>query len=368
MTSLSVRGDPQGWVDLGAAISTVAATLESELAGADSNCAQPLARSWYGPAAASFSASWASRRSRYEQLIGHLHSAGRAIGGYGQRLWELQQQAWSVESRAIEAGLRVAPLGDGFLLPVEAHLLPAPARMLIEHALADAAQGVERLFADVAAAAEDLLFTLGPVVTLLEDFCLAGVAAAYLPELVRELENQVKPDAVLGHLLDLGHEAEKHLAKEERAYASTLGHDLRSGLTHEVRSTAAPLLRDAGRGAKLAGRFARYGEGVTTVYAWGVTGYQVISDARREGLTASLEQNAGDIAETAVGPLATGAAVAGIVLLAPAAPVAVVAVGGVAIGAVVAVGVGAGVQAIVDHRHGIIHAADGALHDLEHLF
>jgi hypothetical protein len=49
-------------------------------------------------------------------------------------------------------------------------------------------------------------------------------------------------------------------------------------------------------------------------------------------------------------------------------PDAIVVIGGVAIGAAVAAGVGAAVQTIVDHRQGIIHAADGAVHDVEHLF
>lgn len=361
MAGLSVRGDPQGWMDLGSAISTAAATLESELSGADVNGAQSLARSWYGPTAASFSASWASRRSRYEQLIGHLHSGGRAIAGYGQRLWELQQQAWSVESRAIEAGLRVTPLGDGFLPPPEAGLLPAPARMLIEHALADAAQGVERLFADVATAAEELLFTLGPVVTLLEDFCQLGLGALsqYGDKFIQELENH--PWEVL-HAAAEGAERATEVAVENAVtYASQLGYYLSKGTASE-RSAVAGFLRAAGHDAAHAGvthDLVEVGEKAALVIMIATVGGEVVwgATAEHEGWLGSVERHAGDIASVAAG-----------LIVAAALPEGLVGLGAAAVIGVTAVGVGALVQTAVDHRHAIIHAADGAVHDLEHLF
>jgi hypothetical protein len=365
MAGLSVRGDPQGWVDLGSAISTAAAILDSELSGADVNGAQVLARSWYGPSAAAFSANWAARRSRYEQLIGHLHSVGRSVSGYGQRLWELQEQAWAVESRAIEAGLRLTPLGDGFLLPPEANLLPGPARMLIEHALADAAQGVERLFADVVAAAEDLTFTLGPVITLLEDFCVVGVGA-YLPELVRGLKDQLSPEAILGDALGVWATTAEYTERAALGTWSKLEVLSNAGFT-EADTLLPAATADAARAASRAAFLDHASTALTVV----VTTGQVLWGAfvEHEGVRVSLEKNAGNIADAAVGIGLSAAAVAiGVPLVAAGAPVALVAVGSAVAVGVVAVGVGAAVQTVVDHRQAIIHAADGAIHDVEHFF
>jgi hypothetical protein len=358
---LTVQGDPQGWADLGSAFGNAAATLEAELAGVDLNGAQALARTWYGPTSAAFSASWASRRSRYEQLIDHLYSAGRAVAGYGQRLGELQEQAWSVESRAIEAGLRVTPLGDAFMLPPEAELLPAPARMIIEHALADALQGAERLFADVAAAAEDLMFTLGPVAALLEDFCLAGLVAAYLPEFAHDFVQLLKGE-LIGQPLDLVAHAVQDVADGAAADATAAAYalqDLRDLGFTEAEGALPAAISDASHASAIAA-VADKGPAIVAIafttgqVVWGAFG-------EHEGVVGSLEKHAGDMTDTAV-QLGL-AATAGVALVTAGAPVALVAVGVVVVGA----GVGAAVQTIVDHRHAIIHEADSAVHDVEHL-
>jgi hypothetical protein len=365
MPGLSVQGEPQGWVDLGSAISTAAATLEAELSGADLNGAQALARSWYGPTSAAFSASWASRRSRYEQLIDHLYSAGRAVAGYGQRLGELQEQAWSVESRAIEAGLRVTPLGDAFMPPPEMDLLPGPAKMLIEHALADAAQGVEHLFADIAAAAEDLMFTLGPVATLLEEFCLAGLGAAYLPEVAHEFMSLIRDD-IPNEVLDTFQAAAEYEVTAAEDAVSKLVVLSNAGFT-EADALLPAATADAARAAsrmEFLGRASTVVTVVTTVgpVLWGAF-------VEHEGVVGSLENHAGNIADAVAGVGLTVAAIAiGAPLVAAGAPAALVTVGAVVAASVVAAGVGAAVQTIVDHRHAIIHAADSAVHDVEHLF
>ena len=104
---------------------------------------------------------------------------------------------------------------------------------------------------------------------------------------------------------------------------------------------------------------------------WGLTAGEVLWGAyvNHEGLLGSVEQHAGTIAATAAGVgLTEVAAGIGVSLIAAGAPMALVVVGGAVAVGVVAAGVGATVQTVVDHRHAIIHAADSAVHDVEHLF
>ena len=60
MASLAVDGEPNAWLDIGYAISTLATLLEAELSDADVLGAQALARSWYGPTATP--SAWTGRR------------------------------------------------------------------------------------------------------------------------------------------------------------------------------------------------------------------------------------------------------------------------------------------------------------------
>ena len=258
-----------------------------------------------------------------------------------------------------KAGLRLTPLGDGFLLPPEANLLPGPARMFIEHALADAAQGVERIFADVATAAEDLMFTLGPVITLLEDFCQLGLGllAQYDREFVQELEHH--PWEVVHAVASGAARATELTADNAVMFASQLGYYLSKGTAPE-RSAAARLLRRAGKDAVRDGGIQDVADvvekvaiGATIAIAVGQVAWDAVVE--HEGWVRSVERNAGGIAGAAAG-----------LAVALALPEAIIPLGAAAVIAVTAVGVGAAVQIAVDHRHGIIHAADSAVHDVEH--
>ena len=97
MASLAVDGEPNAWLDIGYAISTLATLLEAELSDADVLGAQALARSWYGPTATAFSVDWASRRGRYEELIDLARRASRLITEYGEALHEAQEHSRAIE-------------------------------------------------------------------------------------------------------------------------------------------------------------------------------------------------------------------------------------------------------------------------------
>ncbi|MGH3192503.1 MAG: hypothetical protein ACRDOL_35695, partial [Streptosporangiaceae bacterium] len=66
MAGLSVKGDPDGWLNAGRTISTLMAQLENEFSDANMAGGAELTRSWSGPAASAFAADWNTRRSRYE--------------------------------------------------------------------------------------------------------------------------------------------------------------------------------------------------------------------------------------------------------------------------------------------------------------
>jgi hypothetical protein len=355
MAGLTIEGQPDGWLDVGYSLSTLAARLEAELSDLSTLGAQSLASSWYGPAASAFFTDWASRRARYEDLLDLARRAANAITEYGQALLNMQARARAVEYAWCSAGLRVLPGGDGFMLPPTAGALPQPVRMSLEQTLVAATRDVVDLGGGVVAIAGDLIAVLVPVIELLEEFGLAGFGAAYLSEFGHAFMHGVTdPFFLPGIALDAAKHLAEDAAADTRAHASQLGHDLRAG-TAEERSEAAPLLRPVGQDASRLTSLADRGASAVTGIGWTIVGLEVKSDLPRLGFVGSLEANAGNIASMAVGDAAvamSGTVIAAVVV--GASPVAV-AVGAVVIGGIVAVGVGAVVQTIVNHNKDTIN-------------
>jgi hypothetical protein len=198
------------------------------------------------------------------------------------------------------------------------------------------------------------------VIALLEEFWQLGLGSGLISEFAHEFMQEVNDPVGLAE--DVGLEFLKASAKAAKATATDLKYLSDAGWT-EADGPAYTAAVQAGRASAIA-TVAEHGSTILTV---AVTTGEVLWGAYHdhEGLVGSIEQHSGDIADAAVSGLATAGAIAAIGLLVPAAPAAVVIVGGVAIGAVVAAGVGATVQTIVDHnRQKINHAID----DIGHLF
>ena len=111
MAGLSVKGDPDGWLDAGRTISTLMTQLDSELADANRVSGAGLTSLWQGPAASAFATDWNARRSRYENLIDNARRVAQAITGYGEKLLGLVQTAANLRVDVVQR--RVAPAGVG---------------------------------------------------------------------------------------------------------------------------------------------------------------------------------------------------------------------------------------------------------------
>jgi hypothetical protein len=335
MSSLAIDGEPDGWLEIGYTASALAARLDDALSGADTLGAQPLARAWYGPASGAFTGDWSSRRARYEELIDLARRAARVITEYGEALREVQEHARALEYTWCATGLVVSPLGV-FDLPAGVALLPAPARLSLEHALAGALRDLESLAADVLACASDLVIGLGPVVALLEEFALAVFGSGAITLIEKNFMEGIEaplfvPGSVLGTIPDVLRDVVEYLPEAAAGAATGL---------------------------------ASFGDRVLPAVPWVDALWDVGDDAwlRHEGLLASLEQNSGGIAGLVAASLLAGVGetVGGVVVgavvgvVAVGAPEAVVAVGAVVVGAalvgIVAAGVGAVVQTGVNHN------------------
>ena len=153
-------------------------------------------------------------------------------------------------------------------------------------------------------------------------------------------------------LLDAAKEHFDIAADNASTFASQMSSDLREGSPGE-QSAGGMLLKDAGLKAQRATATAGYvdklqefGTPIALLAANGLTVGEVVYDARRQGLRASLEEHAGDIAATATGDV--------LEYFAPDCP----------LDGVVAVGVGFTVQAVVNHRKAIGHFAERVVADL----
>jgi hypothetical protein len=321
MGSLAIGGEPNGWLEIGYTASALAARLDDALSDADALGAQSVARSWSGPAAGAFTGDWPARRARYEELIDLARRAARAITEYGEALREVQEHARALEYTWCATGLVVSPLGV-FDLPAGAALLPAAARLSLEHALAGALRDLESLSAVVLASASDLVFGLGPVVVLLEEFGLARFGS----DVITVFDRDIRPGLNPGF------------------WVSTLG-----GAVPGVVKSLADEFPVADR--VMVSGLADVGGDLVNVIVWGDQTWDVVHDARREGYLGSLEQNSGGIASTAVGTLGgigVAALAAGVVAAGAPVAAAAVVVGGAVLVGVVAVGVGNVVQTDVD--------------------
>ena len=124
MAGLSVKGDPDGWLDAGRAVSTLMTQLDSELADANRVSGAGLNSLWQGPAASAFATDWNARRSRYENLIDNARRVAQAITGYGEKLLGLVQTAANLQSTWCSVGLHLLESGAGFMLPPGVESMP----------------------------------------------------------------------------------------------------------------------------------------------------------------------------------------------------------------------------------------------------
>jgi hypothetical protein len=342
MGSLAIGGEPDGWLEIGYTAGALAARLDDALSDADTLGAQPLARSWYGPASGAFTGDWSSRRARYEELIDLARRAARVITEYGEALREVQEHARALEYTWCATGLVVSPLGV-FDLPAGAALLPAPARLSLEHALAGALRDLESLATDVLASASDLVIGLGPVVALLEEFALARFGS----DAITVWDHDIRPGLNKGF------------------WVSTLA----GAVPGVVKSFADDPEADHLVAVGLADEGGELANGIV----WGDQAWDVVDDAFREGPLASLEQNSGGIVSAGVGTLGGigVTALAGVVVAAGAPVVAgaAVLVGGALLVGIVGVGVGNVVQTEVDdHKKTINRDVDDVGHDISRDF
>jgi len=350
MAGLSVKGDPDGWLDAGRTIGTLMTQLENELSDANTASGAGLASQWRGPAASAFIADWNARRSRYEDLIYNARRAAQAITDYGEKLLGIVQKAANLESIWCGFGLHLLESGEGFMLPPGIESMPAGTQLSLTQALHESARDVEQLTADAVGAAEDLATALGSAIVALLDFDLievgvlrsaaAGVAHEYVKENFEGL--LARAGFAIGELGAIAGKAADATSGVDNLLTTVALHGtpdeqatlIASGLpgdAHDVATATSGLSTGLTVGGYVALGAANF-----------VTSYTVTEDAEREGLRASLEQNAGLIASTA-----TSDAIA--IAFPELGPVGVIA------GGVVAAGVGYTVQTIVDHRQAIGH-------------
>ena len=360
MAGLTVKGDPYAWLDAGRSISTLMMQLESELPYAGG----PVVGAWHGPTASAFTADWTSRRSRYEDLISHALTAAKAITAYGEKLYDLVQQAANLEATWCGLGLHVMETGAGFMLPPGFDLLPAGTQLSLHQTLAESRTDVEKMASDAVGAAEDLAVAIGAAIVALEDFQLieVGAAGSVLGKYVHDaLED---PSGLLASALTLAGHTAKYAEDESRRYASQLGHDLSQGAS-EARSVAGRNLRSVAGDARYAKAVGKAAERAGFIVGAAAIGVQVLEDRRQKGLWGSLEGQSGNIAALALsGPEDAIGFAAGAALVTAGAPVAVGVIGGAVVAGVVAVGVGYTVQEVVDHRKAIGHFAERVVADL----
>ena len=186
MAGLSVKGDPDGWLDAGRTISTLMTQLDSELADANRVSGAGLTSLWQGPAASAFATDWNARRSRYENLIDNARRVAQAITGYGEKLLGLVQTAANLESTWCSVGLHLLESGEGFMLPPGVESMPTGTQLSLKQALVQSEHDVKQLADDAAGAAEDLAVALIAALTallafeLIEVGVLRGVAVGVL--------------------------------------------------------------------------------------------------------------------------------------------------------------------------------------------
>ena len=282
MAGLMIQGDPGGWSDVGGSLGALAARLETGLSDADAFGAQALARSWYGPAAAAFSAHWAARRPRYEDLIVLVRRASRAILAYAHTLEDMRARAANLESVWCGVGLHVLYSGEGFMLPPGLESMPPHAQVSLRQALSESARDVEFLGADCVAAATELAAVLVPVIALLEDFALIelniirGIGAEFLGEA------RSRPDT-------RSRNPSTQPRSSPATRRTTRGRTLPSSVTTCARARQAE--RSAGgspaagggppcrRGGWAVSDVAVVLDHAASVVAWGYTGWTVVHDA-----------------------------------------------------------------------------------------
>lgn len=339
MTGLFVGGDAQSWLNNGYAIGSIAARLDRSLAGASSG-ANSAERAWYGPASQGFSTTWSSQYTSYEDLLGLIRRAANAIDAYGQALEESQSRARMLEYTWCAAGLIVGP--DGCMaLPHGAAALPPEARLPLERALTEANRDVGYLGNTTGEAVVALTIELNPVIAMLDEFGMPGFLETFSREVAHNFLDELK---------DVPGDVDRTL----HATAGAIDGLAPEGELLDFTDKVEPWLYPIG---------------------FAIAGGEIALEARHHGYLRSTEDHVGDLASVSAsglglwaGGLATGAGADALLdagILTVAAPEVAVVIGGVVLGTLIAVGVGAVVQTVVDHNRAKINHI---VHDIGSIF
>lgn len=357
MGSLGLHADPDGWLNAGYSIRTLMDSLDSELYDADRTGGAGLSAHWAGPVAEAFTGNWSGLRSRAEDLIAQGRRAAAAIIDFGGRLEDFVTRAADLESHWLSYGLQLGLDGMHFALPWGFEQLPAAHQVSFRQWLTESERDVTAMWSDVRAAVDDVVTALESLIAAFEDFevlgfgAAAGVIGGYLGGYLKD-PSSLASDAIDVLRDDFDRTAAYAL---DTAYDTVIatGEDASRGM----RAAADAATRDALRAAAVAGkvdRYAKLGAKITLVGTVATLAWQTGQSIRKDGAVGGIEDHAGDIASLSLTPVegAVGLAVAAALL-----PEAAVGVGAVVVTGAVAVGVGAGVQWVVDHNRATINHA-----------
>jgi hypothetical protein len=372
MSGLAVTGDPGGWQRAADTLVTVARQLAGELDTADAQAGSGLRASWYGPVADAHQELWARRHGRYGDLIYQVGRAAGALSDFAGRLADFLRRAAQLESQWLGLGLHLTADGTAFTLPWGWETLEHDAQALLHARLGEAERDIEAMWDDIAGAVSDLVTVVESVIDALADFAIIDLTitlAAIEWAAKGTVTGYVTNLPSLGHdILTTGADIFKRQADHDLDVAQKLSDEWAQDADADVRVAGRSILRDAETHDAVADSFddfVKVGGRVLTVAAVAVTAGQTYLDARKSGWVDAIEENAGSWTSLGVGA-AVGWAVGGLAvgaLVAAGAPIALAAIG-------VTVGVGIvamGVGDLVQHEVNVHHAgATRGLTDIGH--
>jgi hypothetical protein len=354
MGSLGLHADPDGWLNAGYSIRTLMDSLDSELYDADRIGGAGLSQSWAGPVAEAFTGHWSGARSRAEDLIAQGRRAAAAITDFGARLEDLVRRAADLESYWLSFGLQLGLDGMHFALPWGFEQLSPGHQVSFHQWLTESERDVTAMWADIRAAVDDVVTALESLIAALDDLAVveagvfAGLAGGWLDGYRKNLASLGQDGlSVLTERLVRGTNREL-----DHAYDIVIKAD--EDASSYDRAAVDAIARSAVRKATLVDDLGKWGGRALLVAAVGVTLWQTYDTAesknaenKKKGWGDAFEEHAGDWAGLAAG-VAIGVALA---------PVGLPAIGAIVVGGILATGVGDVVQAAVDHRVAINHAA-----------
>jgi hypothetical protein len=355
MGSLGLHADPDGWLNAGYSIRTLMDSLDSELYDADRIGGAGLSQSWAGPVAEAFTGHWSGVRSRAEDLIAQGRRAAAAITDFGGRLEDFVKRAADLESHWLSFGLQLGLDGMHFALPWGFEQLSPVHQVSFHQWLTESERDVTAMWSDIRAAVDDVVTALESLIAALDDLAVvelgvfAGLAGGWLDGYRKNLASLGQDGlSVLTERLVRG--TNKGL---DDAYDILTGAD--GAPSHYSPAAVDDIVTSAVHNANLVHEVGKWGGRGLLLASVGVTLWQTYDTAqtynkaehKKNGWGDAFEEHAGDWAGLAAG-VAIGVALA---------PVGLPAIGAVVVGGILAAGVGDVVQAAVDHRVAINHAA-----------